>query len=271
VCGEREHPQSGDARADGSSPRVRGTQKRSSSYSRWIRFIPACAGNALAYRNRANPVTVHPRVCGERLFKSVVHRHQSGSSPRVRGTRGPSFSGGCSPRFIPACAGNARSVIGPVMSHTVHPRVCGERMYPMGRINGCYGSSPRVRGTPGLDVADFLVGRFIPACAGNAGWTTPALTHSSVHPRVCGERAHHLFMLSTAIGSSPRVRGTLSNARGDMPGFRFIPACAGNALARFAAQSEQSVHPRVCGERRIDPGVTKLDNGSSPRVRGTQQ
>jgi GAF domain-containing protein len=92
----------------------------------------------------------------------------AGLSPRVRGT--PRLHGhpDSDPRFIPACAGNARAPRPSWCVRPVHPRVCGERIQYVSRRNNCCGSSPRVRGTREPAVADVLSVRFIPACAGNA-------------------------------------------------------------------------------------------------------
>ena len=120
------------------------------------------------------------------------------------------------------------------------------------------GSSPRVRGTARLNVAESVTRRFIPACAGNRARTARLENTGSVHPRVCGEQASaRLYPLDDA-GSSPRVRGTVH----DSP--RFIPACAGNR--GFPAIS---VHPRVCGEQAGRQAAGARISGSSPRVRGT--
>ena len=91
-----------------------------------LRFIPACAGNTTV-----NPVTVavtpvHPRVCGEHQSIAISSTHQNGSSPRVRGTRRPSYTDVEHGRFIPACAGNTKVCKGAAQAYAVHPRVCGE-------------------------------------------------------------------------------------------------------------------------------------------------
>ena len=70
-----------------------------------------------------------------------------------------------------------------------------------------------------------------------------------VHPRACGEHAAGALRLLAIIGSSPRLRGTLSNVRRINPIHRFIPAPAGNTT-RLKAD---------------DPKCA----GSSPRLRGT--
>ena len=174
---------------------------------------------------------VHPRVCGELNSTPSICAARTGSSPRVRGTRGAKSS--------------------PPTWRTVHPRVCGElvwvdalRAEPDGsspRVRGTlqvvqfahvppHGSSPRVRGTRDFPVAQGRRRRFIPACAGNSAsgvrWARP----SAVHPRVCGELAFAAVFMAAIDGSSPRVRGTPQPARRPQPNERFIPACAGNSL-----------------------------------------
>ena len=112
------------------------------------------------------------------------------------------------------------------------------------------GSSPRVRGTPTASRVNTLIGRFIPACAGNTAMaSTPSATRT-VHPRVCGEHG------AAAVHAYPRRR--------------FIPACAGNTPNICSGVSLATVHPRVCGEHHsVRPPLDDL-HGSSPRVRGTR-
>ncbi len=111
------------------------------------------------------------------------------------------------------------------------------------------GSSPRVRGTPSRMVKAIAIGRFIPACAGNAGFHVSRPGLVAVHPRVCGERGFYRCNQCKEDGSSPRVRGTRRNRGGVEHRLRFIPACAGNADKRPLGALLRSVHPRVCGER----------------------
>ena len=72
--------------------------------------------------------------------------------------------------------------------NSVHPRVCGERLFPVDCTWAIDGSSPRVRGTvwnKGFRNVGF---RFIPACAGNGSPSSPQWSDLPVHPHVCGER-----------------------------------------------------------------------------------
>ena len=234
------------------------------------RFIPACAGNTAAVFRTSAAIAVHPRVCGEHFMTNVPFALSFGSSPRVRGTRAssniPLFVGGSSPRvrgtlvtkmrrcqydrFIPACAGNTPHSPARRPLRPVHPRVCGEHHSPASKQSTVLGSSPRVRGTPNEDDPENMFSRFIPACAGN---TCPDRSDSlqiPVHPRVCGEHTYSRNVVSSAAGSSPRVRGTLLVPAGPSLIRRFIPACAGNTTTHRERSFFITVHPRVCGEHR---------------------
>ena len=72
----------------GSSPRVRGTPGQRRSIRPADRFIPAGAGNTGECGGICGDFSVHPRGCGEHAPSSVMISGSTGSSPRVRGTRG---------------------------------------------------------------------------------------------------------------------------------------------------------------------------------------
>ena len=72
-------------------------------------------------------------------------------------------------------------------------------------------------------------------------------------------------------GSSPRARGTGVQAREEIRGYWFIPACAGNSSSHASYAGCSAVHPRVRGEQSaIDVG-SGVVAGSSPRARGTER
>ena len=173
----------------GSSPRVRGTRNRNRIRRSRIRFIPASAGNTPFRAAELGDELVHPRECGEHKQGATRSGISGGSSPRVRGTRPEPDKGVAHHRFIPASAGNTRAGCSGADLDSVHPRECGEHTTTIRRRCRSNGSSPRVRGTLGLDVPQRVQRRFIPASAGN----TPE------HRPPCLGRC----------GSSPRVRGTL--------------------------------------------------------------
>ncbi len=257
-------------RCGGSSPRVRGTLRGGAAPGPPRRFIPACTGNARAPSRYRAASPVHPRVCGERDIATGLSNCCRGSSPRVRGTPRRAKYRPHPSRFIPACAGNAPAMVYWPNCKAVHPRVCGERIDLGAQAGVITGSSPRVRGTRATADVRSPSARFIPACAGNANPIFRYHCAIPVHPRVCGERQPDISLPLRDSGSSPRVRGTLSSCGANTVANRFIPACAGNASQPPNASTSQTVHPRVCGERRRGGLPATLWLGSSPRVRGTQ-
>ena len=67
VCGEQLRTSSSHSANNGSSPRVRGTDRDPAGDRGHRRFIPACAGNSTQFCESVSPDSVHPRVCGEQV------------------------------------------------------------------------------------------------------------------------------------------------------------------------------------------------------------
>ena len=208
---------------------------------RFVRFIPAHAGNRLRFQC----ATVPPRMRGTGIHPAPF---SSGSSPRMRGTdavktlvRGrfiPAHAGnivlhtrfpsGSSPRMRGTESGtsltNHRSVL------TVHPRACGEQRTVIASL-----STVHMRGTASsISVHPRACGEqrkvLIPA---------PLWSVRPVHPRACGEQPARSREPASSppcgevvrIGSSPRMRGTGARRSHDRRHDRFIPAHAGNSRA----------------------------------------
>ena len=172
-----------------------------------------------------------------------------GSSPHARGTLDAAPVDAPISRFIPACAGNAPA--------------------GGGLTTNTGGSSPHARGTLCCAPDQQHGTRFIPACAGNAfaGPGGPGLY--PVHPRMRGERERRPKAARPAPGSSPHARGTRMRSKPGRISRRFIPACAGNAMASSSGWEDRAVHPRMRGERRSIQPPPGARNGSSPHARGT--
>ena len=151
----------------------------------------------------------------------------------------------------------------------VHPRACGERNQRHCHTKAARGSSPRLRGTRRGPARGDGHGRFIPAPAGNAIVSFLLLFATAVHPRACGERDLERWLVNSASGSSPRLRGTRYKTVRNPTVARFIPAPAGNALPKRADIRVLAVHPRACGERQRPCCDSWGSCGSSPRLRGT--
>ena len=154
---------------------------------------------------------------------------------------------------------------------SVHPRMRGERIRNVWSLTIRSGSSPHARGTQLLAVDVPSSPRFIPACAGNAALSALRRSWAAVHPRMRGERPHLHSGPGWAYGSAPHARGTHSSAAERLPQLRFIPACAGNAPRKKWLNEQDTVHPRMRGERDIFKKPVGEFDGSSPHARGTRR
>ena len=124
--GEHKASSAGWSEATGSSPRTRGTPKKSCRFTCGRRFIPAHAGNTGEEQSSYINDAVHPRARGEHEGGAVFLPDIGGSSPRTRGTLSNPLSRRANFRFIPAHAGNTAvdTSIDDVIP--VHPRARGE-------------------------------------------------------------------------------------------------------------------------------------------------
>ena len=229
--GERRRGTECSSPTTGSSPHARGTRQAPGRVYGQVRFIPACAGNAVFCTPGYRDAAVHPRMRGERVVGDHTCYHRNGSSPHARGTPAHGWPRQPRSRFIPACAGNACPHPCPPTTSPVHPRMRGERLpvaFEAGRLSG---SSPHARGTLGNGNSAIGQHRFIPACAGNAAAGKVQSAQETVHPRMRGERRPSRAPSGIGHGSSPHARGTRSRRAAPLWRNRFIPACARNATA----------------------------------------
>ena len=173
-------------------------------------------------------------MCGENSPHASISQRALGSSPRVRGKPSISRLRPASGGLIPACAGKTVCPHPAPLLAGAHPRVCGENCTDYGRPAARWGSSPRVRGKPGLCFCIRLRRGLIPACAGKTRLIFSTRTTAGAHPRVCGENAVRASFRLPCVGSSPRVRGKLYAPAVVIGGCRLIPACAGKTHRRWA-------------------------------------
>ena len=132
------------------------------------------------------------------------------------------------------------------------------------------GSSPRMRGAQ-LKLNGFkLNGGIIPADAGSTCDIAKSGAPYWDHPRGCGEHPDGIQIAYTLYGSSPRMRGALSNALSMLMPPRIIPADAGSTCCADLRGDQPQDHPRGCGEHN-DPATNVASIvGSSPRMRGAR-
>ena len=234
-------------------------------------IIPAYAGNTRDARGRIRPDGDHPRVCGEHLGLAIPPELERGSSPRMRGTPAIHIVTEVLFGIIPAYAGNTSDINTCTFTGRDHPRVCGEHHWSTSWLCRRSGSSPRMRGTRCRRTVRGSRARIIPAYAGNTPKMAVTRLPCRDHPRVCGEHTGSKHHASNPTGSSPRMRGTRTYVHQWLPCFGIIPAYAGNTAWPTLVTPSIRDHPRVCGEHPIAHIPRHVAQGSSPRMRGTQQ
>ena len=92
----------------------------------------------------------------------------------------------------------------------------------------------------------------------------------TAHPRSRGEHFTYSSATPPVYGSSPLARGTRSVRAPAFPGFRLIPARAGNTFSSRSSFSRVSAHPRSRGEHHGSASSFVRHLGSSPLARGTR-
>ena len=173
-------------------------------------------------------------------------------------------------RIIPADAGSTSDMLSPCLPCRDHPRGCGEHGFIDSHIQHTEGSSPRMRGAPKEQAQTLLRERIIPADAGSTWHLQIAYEPHPDHPRGCGEHGWELLRRNCHSGSSPRMRGALSQNVPVVTDRRIIPADAGSTSGWPNSARIRQDHPRGCGEH----GHSSLSRlspwGSSPRMRGAR-
>ena len=112
--------------------------------------------------------------------------------------------------------------------------------------------------------------RFIPTLVGNSAIILLQKEMLAVHPHACGELRRYCFTGPDRTGSSPRLWGTLKNSKRKLLEDRFIPTLVGNSTASTSNWKKVTVHPHACGELPTGQTENSFQQGSSPRLWGTQ-
>ena len=85
VCGEKDAICKSCPARQGSPPRMRGKGVKQSNSRIRMGITPAYAGKSCIYRSTTSISWDHPRVCGEKSFKTSTSCWSKGSPPRMRG------------------------------------------------------------------------------------------------------------------------------------------------------------------------------------------
>ena len=210
----------------------------------------------------------HPRVCGEKLCPAEPYYFLGGSPPRMRGKGQKGLIFVLQPRITPAYAGKRLLRQLRHITSRDHPRVCGEKVGPVGCVSGWLGSPPRMRGKVWHGVALADGHRITPAYAGKSCIYRSTTSISWDHPRVCGEKSFKTSTSCWSKGSPPRMRGKGIQPCNQWVRVGITPAYAGKSAHRVRRSDSMRDHPRVCGEKHTTFFVRPRKWGSPPRMRG---
>ena len=130
------------------------------------------------------------------------------------------------------------------------------------------GSPPRRRGKVDGPPAQVGRGRITPAQAGRSPYFLYGKKDYKDHPRIGGEKAELTAAVISAMGSPPRRRGKGYREFGIDISDRITPAQAGKSVAPRQKRSALWDHPRVGGEKILEPSMGVGNFGSPPHGRG---
>ena len=116
-----------------------------------------------------------------------------------------------------------------------------------------------------------LLRGIIPAHAGLTARTWDSDRCRRDHPRACGAHISSRYSVSDFLGSSPRMRGSLSLPWALLMRLGIIPAHAGLTRGSAPARACAQDHPRACGAHGAASASRDASRGSSPRMRGSHQ
>ena len=269
-CGEHNARQSISRPLSGSSPRMRGAHILARAQGCELRIIPADAGSTACRSGSRFFRGDHPRGCGEHAMSRGTLHTGIGSSPRMRGARLTRPIAAAQVRIIPADAGSTRFPRTGTSRWQDHPRGCGEHEAFFAGEESWSGSSPRMRGAPGLLLRLFEPQGIIPADAGSTYMPVSALDLPEDHPRGCGEHFTVRWSDSRVLGSSPRMRGAQYIILLGRCVAGIIPADAGSTITKIDWREHDEDHPRGCGEHAASTRPFRASLGSSPRMRGAR-
>ena len=103
---------------------------------------------------------------------------------------------------------------------------------------------------------------------GKALLTVLADTHSTDHPRTCGEKIYDSKYCIERMGSPPHMRGKESAGYSGTGLQRITPAHAGKRAFSIYDTPKSRDHPRTCGEKNQQDIQVQGYNGSPPHMRG---
>ena len=231
----------------GSSPRMRGSPVARVAARHEAGIIPAHAGLTSTCLRPMRRRQDHPRACGAHAAPSPASTRETGSSPRMRGSRRVYGVGAILEGIIPAHAGLTTGQKHKKKKEGDHPRACGAHVILSQSKMSSSGSSPRMRGSLDTGAVKSYSDGIIPAHAGLTHRRDFSFRWKWDHPRACGAHTLAATLRSAGTGSSPRMRGSRSVAKRTPSPAGIIPAHAGLTEEDAAGWASRWDHPRACG------------------------
>ena len=254
----------------GRSPRTRGSRLGASPRGASRRSIPAHAGEPARGRRRQGCEGVDPRARGGAAGIDERVRTAQGRSPRTRGSPSSPVPGSSPAGSIPAHAGEPPAPPVPRVARKVDPRARGGASSRRSARLPSEGRSPRTRGSRAQRPrVGGLLGS-IPAHAGEPQFGQRGVPGRQVDPRARGGARATASMRSACSGRSPRTRGSLNDRLDALRQRGSIPAHAGEPEALEIALKAPGVDPRARGGALRAATQARVEEGRSPRTRGSR-
>ncbi len=247
--GKTAGPCTNSRRRIGSPPRVWGRRPGVRVDRLGMRFTPTRVGKTIAAESTATRSTVHPHACGEDRGTAAPGRGLDRFTPtRVGKTCSASqfFRAvyGSPPRVWGRRCGNVSEAGGDDGSP---PRVWGR--LSSGTVSiGSSGSPPRVWGRLAARIRSGTRERFTPTRVGKTWFPGRYPSARAVHPHACGEDASRSSLISSGVGSPPRVWGRPDVHPLHADFTRFTPTRVGKTGLPEGFLADAPVHPHACGE-----------------------
>ena len=151
---------------------------------------------------------------------------------------------------------------------TDHPHAYGDKFRTGCRVHRRRGSSPRVWGQV-LFLDKISSGKgIIPTRMGTSSSSVSISCLRRDHPHAYGDKAHLRYLMTTTVGSSPRVWGQVNNPSEYRYSDRIIPTRMGTRYLQPRTEVRAWDHPHAYGDKPSKFKPVFSDKGSSPRVWG---
>ena len=229
VCGEKRSGSCIFSGSVGSPPRMRGKGVHQVRKQGFPGITPAYAGKRPSAPLQRACGRDHPRVCGEKWGGVLKEAARKGSPPRMRGKVVRVFHLSYVQGITPAYAGKSLWPYRYGRLRQDHPRVCGEKWYPVEPYYFWGGSPPRMRGKGAVRLVLSREVRITPAYAGKRHERSLCRTNRRDHPRVCGEKPDFSGLPPFLQGSPPRMRGKAFRPAVIARWYGITPAYAGKS------------------------------------------